>query len=81
MAKSITVFNDPTVEIEELTFIIKQNIQNLNREVAALRESSKSEATNKQSTAHSDTIVTCLNTKLATTTKTFKEVLTTRTEV
>lgn len=80
LAKSRNVFDDPTVEIEELTFIIKQNIQNLNKEIVVLRESSKANNTNKQNTTHSDTIVTYLNTKLASTTKDFKEILQVRTE-
>jgi len=80
LARNQRVFDDPTVEIEELTFIIKQNIQNLNKELASLREFSKSGVPNKQNTAHSDTVVTYLNSRLANTTKDFKEVLQVRTE-
>jgi len=80
LAKTRSLFDDPAVEIEELTFIIKQNIQNLNKEIAALRDSSKAASANKHNTAHSDTIVTYLNTKLASTTKDFKEILQVRTE-
>jgi len=78
--KKDTLFDDPAVEIEELTFIIIQHIQNLNKEIVALREFSKSGSANKQNTAHSDTIVTYLNSKLATTAKGFKEILNVRTE-
>jgi len=80
LAKTRSLFDDPAVEIEELTFIIKQNIQNLNKEIAALREYSKAGTVNKQNSAHSDTIVTYLNTKLASTTKDFKDILQVRTE-
>jgi len=80
LAKTRSLFDDPAVEIEELTFIIKQNIQNLNKEIAALRDSSRAGTVNKQNSAHSDTIVTYLNTKLASTTKDFKDILQVRTE-
>jgi len=80
LAKRDGVFDDPTVEVEELTYIIKQNIQNLNKEVASLREFSTTGVANKQNNAHSNTVVTYLNTKLANATKDFKEVLQTRTE-
>jgi len=75
------VFDDPTVEIEELTFIIKQNIHNLNKEIALLKASTKSSTnSSKQHQSHSDTIITSLNKKLATTTKDFTDVLHQRTE-
>jgi len=80
LAKTKSLFDDPAIEIEELTFIIKQNIQNINKEIAALRESSRAANVNKHNSAHSDTIVTYLNTKLASTTKDFKEILQVRTE-
>jgi syntaxin 5 len=82
VAKKRTLFDDPAVEIEELTFIIKQNIQNLNQQIATLREYSKTQGThNKQHEAHSDTIVNYLNSKLAVTAKDFKDILQVRTEV
>jgi len=81
LAKKRSLFDDPAVEIEELTFIIKQNIVNLNKQIATLREFSKSKgASNKQNEAHSDTIVSYLNSKLAVTTKDFKDILQVRTE-
>jgi len=80
LAKKNDIFDETTVEVEELTYIIKQNIQNLNKEVVSLREFSKTGVASKQNSAHSDTVVTYLNTKLATATKDFKEVLQTRTE-
>lgn len=78
--KQVSLFDDPAVEIEELTAIIKQNIQNINKEIAVLRETSKTVNSNKQNSAHSDTVVTYLNSKLATATKDFKDVLQVRTE-
>lgn len=78
--KPVSLFDDPVVEIEELTAIIKQNIQNINKEIAVLRETSRATNSNKQNSAHSDTVVTYLNSKLATATKDFKDVLQVRTE-
>jgi len=88
LAKMKTIFNDPAAEIEELTSIIKQNIQNLNKDIVSLREISKggnsnggyNNSNNNQKSAHSDTVITYLNSKLASTTKDFKEVLQIRTE-
>jgi len=91
LAKKKSLFDDPAVEIEELTFIIKQNIQNLNKDITTLREYSKngsnntsnsslSSSSSKQNTTHSDTVVTYLNSKLASTTKDFKDILQIRTE-
>jgi syntaxin 5 len=80
LAKRNDLFDDHVVEIEELTFIIKQNIQNLNKEIVVLRESSKTTNQSKQNTVHSDTIVSYLNSKLASTTKGFKDILQVRTE-
>jgi len=81
LAKKTTIFDDPEMEIEELTFIIKQNIQNLNKQIVALREFSKSKgSSNTQNEAHSDTIVSYLNSKLAGAMKDFKDTLQIRTE-
>jgi len=79
LAKKRSLFDDPAVEIEELTFILKQDIQRLNGQIASLRES-KARGNNKQNEAHSDTVIGYLNSKLANTTKDFKEILQVRTE-
>lgn len=75
------VFNQGTEEIEELTFIIKQSIHTLNKEITLLRDTSKSSNNSAQNQSHSETVITLLNTKLATTTKDFTDVLQQRTEV
>jgi len=84
LAKSTSITWDPTVEIEELTFIIKQDIQNLNRQISLLKEyASKGGGGgggNKQGETHSKTVINYLNYKLADTTKGFKEILQVRTE-
>jgi len=72
-------FEDSSMEIGELTAIIKQNIQELNKEIASLTAVARP-SSNKQNTANTETIVTFLNSKLAATTKDFKAVLQDRTE-
>jgi len=78
LARNDSIFVDPEREIEELTFIIKQSIHSLNKELALLRDFSKS-SNNSSAQSHSDTIISFLNTKLASTTKDFTEVLQVRT--
>eukprot|EP00879_Flechtneria_rotunda_P018666 GHRR01019589.1.p1 GENE.GHRR01019589.1~~GHRR01019589.1.p1 ORF type:complete len:236 (+),score=84.89 GHRR01019589.1:552-1259(+) len=75
------MFDDPTAEIDELTGIIKQDIQGLNLAIAELqRVSAKQADDNKQSADHSHTVVDNLRTRLKDATQAFKEVLTLRTE-
>lgn len=81
MAKKGGLFDNPTVEIEELTFIIKQDIQNLNKQISLLKEFSSKGSSNKQGETHSKTVINYLNFKLADTTKGFKDILQVRTEV
>jgi len=81
LAKSATLFENHTVEIEELTFIIKQDIQNLNRQISTLKDLSSSKGSaHKQGEAHSKTVIGYLNARLADTTKGFKDILQVRTE-
>lgn len=80
LAKKNSLFDNPTVEIEELTFIIKQDIQNLNRQITLLKEFSSKGHSNKQGETHSKTVINYLNFKLADTTKGFKDILQVRTE-
>lgn len=80
LAKKNSLFDNPTVEIEELTFIIKQDIQNLNRQISLLKEFSSKGSSNKQGETHSKTVINYLNFKLADTTKGFKDILQVRTE-
>jgi len=81
LAKKNSLFDNPTVEIEELTFIIKQDIQNLNHQITTLKEFAKSNnSSSTQGEAHSKTVINYLNYKLADTTKGFKDILEVRTE-
>lgn len=81
LAKRTSMFDDPSKEIDELTGIIKQDIQGLNMAIADLqRISSKKAEDNKQSADHSTTVVNNLRTRLKDATQEFKDVLTMRTE-
>jgi syntaxin 5 len=104
VAKRKTLFDDRPVEIsvrtpdgycpaclnipQELTFIIKQDIANINKQIAALQsyvkqrnaQGSKS-AEGKQLEEHNNNVVMLLQSKLANTSMTFKDVLEVRTQV
>ncbi|KAF9617235.1 hypothetical protein IFM89_035179 [Coptis chinensis] len=84
LAKRTSVFDDPTVEIQELTTVIKQDITALNSAVVDLQLlcNSQNESGNISSdtTSHSTTVVDNLKNRLMSATKEFKEVLTMRTE-
>ncbi|GAB4832937.1 hypothetical protein Ancab_006957 [Ancistrocladus abbreviatus] len=84
LAKRTSVFDDPTVEIQELTAVIKQDITALNAAVVDLQLlcNSQNESGNISSdtTNHSTTVVDNLKNRLMSATKEFKEVLTMRTE-
>ncbi|KAL5559226.1 hypothetical protein UlMin_035437 [Ulmus minor] len=84
LAKRTSVFDDPTMEIQELTSLIKQDITALNSAVVDLQllSSSRNDSGNISSdtTSHSTTVVDDLKNRLMSTTKEFKEVLTMRTE-
>jgi syntaxin 5 len=79
------MFDDPAVEIQELTSVIKQDITALNAAISDLQClcDSRNENVNrtKHSSEHSTTVVDTLKSRLMNTTKEFKDVLTLRTEV
>ncbi|XP_039142608.1 syntaxin-32 [Dioscorea cayenensis subsp. rotundata] len=84
LAKRTSVFDDPTVEIQELTAVIKQDITALNSAVVDLQLlcNSQNESGNisTDTSSHSTTVVDNLKNRLMSATKEFKEVLTMRTE-
>ncbi|RDX99772.1 Syntaxin-32 [Mucuna pruriens] len=84
LAKRTSVFDDPTMEIQELTGVIKQDITALNSAVVDLQllcnSRNESGNTSTDTTSHSTTVVDDLKTRLMSTTKEFKDVLTMRTE-
>jgi syntaxin 5 len=75
--------------VKELTFIIKQDIAHINKQIAALQSSikqrntqgSSNSAEGKQIEEHNHNVVMLLQSKLATTSMTFKDVLEVRTQV
>ncbi|KAI7989064.1 Syntaxin-32 [Camellia lanceoleosa] len=84
LAKRTSVFDDPTMEIQELTAVIKQDITALNSAVVDLQLhcNSRNEIGNisTDTSSHSTTVVDDLKNRLMSTTKEFKDVLTMRTE-
>lgn len=85
VAKRTSVFDDPTMEIQELTGVIKQDITALNAAVVDLQfvcnSQNESQSISSDTTTHSTTVVDNLKNRLMGATKEFKEVLTMRTEV
>ncbi|XP_023749677.1 syntaxin-32 [Lactuca sativa] len=84
LAKRTSVFDDPTMEIQELTGVIKQDITALNAAVVDLQfvcnSQNESQSISSDTTTHSTTVVDNLKNRLMGATKEFKEVLTMRTE-
>ncbi|GLJ18964.1 hypothetical protein SUGI_0339150 [Cryptomeria japonica] len=84
MTKKTSMFNDPTMEIEELTAVIKQDITALNAAFSDLQALQSSEIgdsnCSKDSATHFTTIVDDLNGRLKGITKELKDVLITRSE-
>lgn len=88
LAKRKTLFDDRPVEISELTFVIKQDIANVNKQIATLQSYVKQRkaqggsktAEGKQVEEHNHNVVMLLQNKLADTSMTFKDVLEIRTQ-
>jgi len=87
LAKRKTLFDDRPVEISELTYIIKQDIANINKQIASLqtyvkqRNASNSKSPEgKQLDEHNHNVVMLLQSKLADTSMSFKDVLEIRTQ-
>ncbi|XP_075959433.1 syntaxin-5a isoform X1 [Anarhichas minor] len=82
LAKRKSLFDDKAVEIEELTYIIKQDIQSLNKQIAQLQDLVRSRTApgGRHIQTHSNTIVVSLQSKLASMSNDFKSVLDVRTE-
>jgi syntaxin 5 len=88
LAKRKTLFDDRPVEISELTYIIKQDIAGINKQIAALQahvkqqniQKSTKTLEGKQVDEHNSNVVMLLQSKLASTSMTFKDVLEVRTQ-
>lgn len=82
MAKSQSLFDDPADKIEELTGIIKLDIQNVRKKIENLQSLSDSfRHKNRQSSDHNVRIIDFLKSGLSETTDQFAKVLEVRTEV
>lgn len=79
LAKKKSLFDDPTIEIQELTAIINQDIKNLNNQINILQQRNNQKK-NRQVQAHSETVLESLKHTLKNTTKDFSTVLERRTE-
>ncbi|KAG7321347.1 hypothetical protein KOW79_015762 [Hemibagrus wyckioides] len=82
LAKRKSLFDDKAVEIDELTYIVKQDINSLNKQIAQLQElvRSRNGQNSRHLQTHSNTIVVSLQSKLASMSSDFKSVLEVRTE-
>jgi len=84
LAKRKTLFDDRPMEISELTHWIKQDIAKINKDIASLqtyvRAQQQSHTAGKHVEEHSNNVVMLLQSKLATTSMGFKEVLEIRTQ-
>lgn len=82
LAQRRSLFDDPTSEIQELTFVIKQDIAALNGKLAdlqRLRDAAK-RSSNKQAGDHSENVVQSLKGRLGATAQGFQKVLKMRTD-
>eukprot|EP00053_Salpingoeca_punica_P007377 m.67545 g.67545 ORF g.67545 m.67545 type:complete len:294 (+) comp14120_c0_seq2:224-1105(+) len=81
LASKRGLYDDRPFEIQELTAIVKQDINSLNRAIAKLKEHVHSQGQPQTNRAlHSQAVVLALQSSLATISKKFKHVLETRTE-
>jgi len=82
IAKQSSLFYDKSAEIQDLTFSIKQDMSNLNRQIGQLQgymqDTHGSKSKNAQT--HSKSVVFVLQSKLATMSNDFKQVLEARTQ-
>ncbi|KAK3586833.1 hypothetical protein CHS0354_034870 [Potamilus streckersoni] len=81
LAKRKSLFDDKPVEIQELTYIIKEDINSLNKQIAQLQELIRTKQTqNGQNQTHSNSVVVALQSQLANMSNNFRQVLEVRTE-
>eukprot|EP00057_Strongylocentrotus_purpuratus_P031360 XP_784377.3 PREDICTED: syntaxin-5 [Strongylocentrotus purpuratus] len=81
LAKRKSLFDDKSVEIQELTYIIKQDINSLNKQISQLQQHVKGSSQNgRHMKSHSNTVVLSLQSRLANMSNSFKNVLEVRTQ-
>lgn len=87
VAKRKSIFDDRQMEIEELTTIIKMDLNSLNKQIAKLQDLGRQQrevfGSSKKNhiASHSSSVVVNLQSKLANMSTTFKNVLEVRSEV
>ena len=88
MTKRKSLFDDKSTQISELIYVIKQDISELNHDIGNLqtfvkqrRSHARAGKGNKEADEHSDNVVVLLQSKLASTSMGFKDVLEIRTQV
>ena len=87
MVKRKPLFNDKPAEIQELSYIIKEDLKGINEQLARLQGISKKQNIAQQQNghkhllSHSNNVVVSLQSKLANISNEFKQVLDTRTQV
>jgi len=80
LCKSTTLFNDKPVEIQELTYIIKQDMDQMRQSLNELDRMQKSTGHQKDREKHDKSMIRSLQSKLATMSTNFKTTLETRRE-
>lgn len=82
LAQRRSLFDDPTAEIQELTFVIKQDIAALNAKLSDLQRlrDAMRRSSNKQAGDHSENVVQSLKGQLGATAHGFQKVLKMRTD-
>ena len=81
MAKRRTLFDDRPVEVNELTYIIKQDLASLNKQISGLQEGARQHGgRGNQEGEHNKNVVFLLQEKLTDVSVNFKDVLEARTK-
>jgi syntaxin 5 len=82
VAKRKSLFDDKPAEIQELTYIIKGDLNSLNQQIGQLQEISRNQGrtSGKHLSSHSSNMVMALQTRLANMSSNFQQVLEVRTE-
>lgn len=86
LVKNKPLFNDKPTEIQELSYIIKEDLKGINEQLARLQGISKKQNVSHQKNghkhllSHSNSVVISLQSKLANMSNEFKQVLDTRTQ-
>ncbi len=87
VVKRKPLFNDKPTEIQELSYIIKEDLKGINEQLARLQSISKTQSITHQKNghrhllSHSNSVVVSLQSKLANMSNEFKHVLDTRNHV